>query len=343
MIAMSKILSDFSLDDASEYLSWDVMGAKECGHIIKALRQKINNAEPHPSRDIEKFVCYILISRISDQIRKPNLLISSPLSDIILGIYAANIKRQSESVFLGSALNIFANNEPLSAEAILRSVEDFVLSSRCTVKHPLFGFLRNEATFTQLAGALWAENPADLNFVNILAFLMQGLDGEAGIEIASNFYDEIGQCNLNRFHMKMRLEMMKNVGLPPLDEYWSIDTYLTEEFEHFNSYCVFGANRNLIYRLIGMMYATEYLVPSQLDAVIQGWRRVGLPDSKMAYLLEHAAGDVEHGHGWAKHVVRPNVQGNLFRQQEVLIGVVQHVSVLTRFYDALYRHLEMSR
>jgi len=128
---------------------------------------------------------------------------------------------------------------------------------------------------------------------------------------------------------------MQNIGLDLSQERELSGKYLREEFEHFNAYFVNGSERSLNGRLIGMLFATEFLVPRQLDAVVAGWRRVGLADGQMVYLLSHVVGDVEHGEGWARRVISPMVRGNLHLQREMLIGAQQHIEILTRLYDRL--------
>jgi hypothetical protein len=129
--------------------------------------------------------------------------------------------------------------------------------------------------------------------------------------------------------------MMQNVGLEASRTHFDLDTYLPEEIEHFNAYALSGMLRKYSLRLIGMMYATEFLVPRQLAAVIAGWRRVGLHDSKIEYLLTHFEGDVEHANGWADRVIIPSISRDPSVAGEIFLGVLQHLDILGRLYDNL--------
>jgi hypothetical protein len=73
--------------------------------------------------------------------------------------------------------------------------------------------------------------------------------------------------------------------------------------------------------------------------VIEGWRRVGLADSQMEFLISHYEGDIKHANGWADRVVAPSLDGTPDAQREVLIGVHQHIAVLSRLYDSLLEGL----
>lgn len=279
--------------------------------------------------DLEMWVAAGFLGEIGGTVESPRSVDTLVATTLLRKRYAANLARHAEL----SAEVMLAEAE--APEAFCQRVQSLALSSRCSPSHPIFQFLRDEADFESLSKVLWSENLCDLNFVNILVYLLFGLNGPEGKEISENFFDEIGRGDFTQAHAKLRRDMMQNIGLDLSQERELSGKYLREEFEHFNAYFVNGSERSLNGRLIGMLFATEFLVPRQLDAVVAGWRRVGLADGQMVYLLSHVVGDVEHGEGWARRVISPMVRGNLHLQREMLIGAQQHIEILTRLYDRL--------
>jgi pyrroloquinoline quinone (PQQ) biosynthesis protein C len=194
-----------------------------------------------------------------------------------------------------------------------------------------------EASYlAQLAGLLNAENLCDLNFVHLIALLMPGASGTPAAELATNLWDELGHGNASAFHRESRLEMMRNVGaIRDAAPSMRPEDYLPEEVEHFNAYALSGTIRSCSLRAIGMMFATEFLVPQQMGAVIAGWRRNGLPDAKMRYLIGHYEGDIDHADGWGDRVVIPLVDMVPGARQEIYVGAMQHMDILGRLYDRI--------
>ncbi|MEO6701674.1 MAG: iron-containing redox enzyme family protein [Jatrophihabitantaceae bacterium] len=193
------------------------------------------------------------------------------------------------------------------------------------VTHPLFAFLAEHASFEQLKHFLGQETPFDIHFGDLVALLMPGVHGEPKLELAGNFWDEMGRGKLAGTHRQLRLSMMERVGL-------SLDGYLTEvsgfwveELRLANMYFQTSASRRLAPQSIGMLLATELVVPGRIDRQIDGWRRHGLTDEDMHYLREHVTVDVEHAQGWLDHVVVPLAASRPDLLHEVGIGVLRRL------------------
>lgn len=220
-----------------------------------------------------------------------------------------------------------------------RHVRDVASASRAATGHPLFAFAAEDASYQQLAAFLEAKTLTDMNFVNFLSLLMPGADAEPAAEMAANLWDELGHGEVSGFHRNVRTTLMRNVGLTVPDASVDLSPYLLEEVEHFNAYALNGMIRPFAPRLVGMLFTNELLAPMQLTPVIHGWRRVGLRDSEMEYLISHWEGDIEHANGWADRVVAPCLLSLPSAQRELLIGVHQHIAILSRLYDRVLEGL----
>lgn len=193
------------------------------------------------------------------------------------------------------------------------------------VTHPLFDFLADKATFEQLSRFVGQETPFDIHFGDLVALLLPGVHGEQKIELAHNFWDEMGQGEVTITHRQLRLTMMERVGVAPDGYLTDVDDFWLEELRLANMYFQTSADRRLAPQAIGMLLATELVVPGRIDRQIDGWRRVGLTDEEMHYLREHVTVDVEHAQGWLDHVVVPLARTRPDLLREVAIGVLRRL------------------
>ena len=207
------------------------------------------------------------------------------------------------------------------------------------VAHPLFGFLAEQATFAQLRDFHSQETPFDIHFGDLVALLLPGIHGGQKIELAGNFWDEMGNGRLAGTHRQLRLDMMARVGVPAEDYLSTVDGYWVEELRMANMYFQTSSDRSLAPQSIGMLQATELVVPGRLERQIEGWRRVGLTDGEMHYLLEHVTVDVAHAEGWLNHVIAPLAAGRPDLLPEVGIGILRRLDCALAVCDRAMRDL----
>jgi pyrroloquinoline quinone (PQQ) biosynthesis protein C len=207
------------------------------------------------------------------------------------------------------------------------------------VTHPLFDFLEKEATYEQLRTFLAQETPFDIHFGDLVALLLPGIHGGQKIELAHNFWDEMGTGKLEGTHRQLRLDMMTRVGIPADDYLSNVDWYWVEELRMANMYFQTSSDRSLAPQSIGMLQATELVVPGRLERQIEGWRRVGLTDADMTYLLEHVVVDVEHAEGWLNHVIAPLAASRPDMLPEVAIGILRRLDCALAVCDRAMRDI----
>lgn len=254
----------------------------------------------------------------------------SPLGDVVVGAFGS---AWGEAVAGSVADSLPA--EVMKPADFTAYVREIASAAHCAAGHPVYAFVAEKASREQLAAFLEAKNLTDMNFVNFLTLLMPGADGEPAAEMAANLWDELGHGVVSRFHRNIRQELMRNAGLAVVGTDVDPRRCLLEEVEHFSAYALSGMIRRFSLRLVGMLFANEFLAAVQLEPAITGWRRTGLADSQMEFLISHYEGDIKHANGWADRVVAPCLAAAPFTQREVLVGVHQHIQILGRVYDSL--------
>jgi hypothetical protein len=294
------------------------------------------DGEPDPAADrVHRAVARLILGRLGN----PLSGYASPagwsaFADVVIGAFGS---AWGDAIASRVAGRLPA--EPMAPADFPAYVREVAAAAPCAAGHPVYAFAAEQASREQLAAFLEAKNLTDMNFVNFLTLLMPGADGEPAAEMASNLWDELGHGTVTRFHRNIRKELMRNAGLVVPAAGFDLGTCMLEEVEHFNAYALNGLVRRFSLRLVGMLFANEFLAPVQLAPVIEGWRRVGLADSQMEFLISHYEGDIKHANGWADRVVAPSLDGTPDAQREVLIGVHQHIAVLSRLYDSLLEGL----
>jgi pyrroloquinoline quinone (PQQ) biosynthesis protein C len=229
---------------------------------------------------------------------------------------------------------------PTTASLYQGWITDLVHEHASNVGHPLFNFLAQRASREQLREFFRQETPFDLYFADILISLAPGIYGRPKLEIAQNFWDEMGGGDPSRVHRTMRLRMMALLELPESSHEQSIDGFMLEEIELANAYFIGAQLRSYAAHLIGILLATESMVPGRLQKQIDGWRRVGLGDSDMIYLLEHTTVDVEHADDWMSEVVGPIIDDHPNVAREITLGVLWRLDIAGEICDKMMPHLQ---
>jgi hypothetical protein len=281
--------------------------------------------------DLHRAVARLVLDRFENPLNGHGSSVGwSPFADVVIGTFGSVCGNA-----IASAVASELPSEVMDPADFTTYVREIASAARCAAGHPVYSFAAEMADREQLAAFLEAKNLTDLNFVNFLTLLMPGADGEPAAEMASNLWDELGHGKVTGFHRNIRKVLMRNVGLAVPGATFDLKPCLLEEVEHFNAYALNGMIRGFSLRLVGMLFTNEFLAPVQLAPVIQGWRRMGLQDSEMEFLISHYEGDIEHANGWADRVVAPCLVSTPFAQREILIGVHQHIQILSRLYDRL--------
>ncbi|MGW7029101.1 iron-containing redox enzyme family protein [Streptomyces xanthophaeus] len=187
--------------------------------------------------------------------------------------------------------------------------------------HPLFGFLAETADREQLREFLYHETPLDIHFPELLSMLFPGIHGMPELELLHNFWFEMGHGAAGRAHRELRGNAMRVVGLDPRCHLTDVDHFWIEEIRLANMYFQACSNRALAPQAMGMLLATELMVPGRIDRQVEGWKRVGVAESDIGYLVEHLTVGEERGQGWKDTVVAPLLAEHPDLAVDVAVGV----------------------
>lgn len=230
-----------------------------------------------------------------------------------------------------------ATNAPVidvSAAATIDTLRTLWQEHR-TASHPIFDFLKEEATLAQVIHFFQSDSALNIRFFDILAYAMIGSRAVVRPELVQNFWDECGRGVPEKAHVRLFEWLMSSVGLPPNNE--TSELSLTESgLAGFNLFMMCALTRRHYFKLVGIMAMTELLDPSQYEKLAEGCRRVGLGGGgELEYYDEHVVIDVVHGEGWLNKVVAPLLEKTPECGKEIIAGAVFRLETCCRYYDEL--------
>jgi hypothetical protein len=228
---------------------------------------------------------------------------------------------------------------PRDLDAFAGWIVELIQSHPSNVSHPLFAFLRDEATYSQMREFFHQEAPMDLHFVDVLLLMMPAMHGPMKMELAANFWDEMGNGKPELVHRYKRQVQMRHLGIPEDDHLTNIDYYCWEELALANLYLQGAMNRSKLTQLIGNMLATETMVPGRVECQVAGWKRNGLPDDALEYLQDHTSIDVEHAAGWLNNLVMPLLRQHPELQVPLVFGTLRRLRAAQDVCDHMMRRL----
>lgn len=170
-------------------------------------------------------------------------------------------------------------------------------------KHPYYhSFIRDHATPDDLRRFVLQESSVDSRFDDLLALMQVGSDGETKMEIAKNFWDEMGNGDPEQVHTVLFNRIIDHFGITG-----------EELKEHLSSEALLGGNlavlicryRNLFAEAVGHLAVAEWLAPDRFSQVLAGWERLDLPPDGITYHKLHIGIDAHHASAWFAHVVKP--------------------------------------
>ncbi len=207
------------------------------------------------------------------------------------------------------------------------------------VDHELFAFMRDHATRAQLTEFQHQETPFDIYFGDIIALMLPGVYGALKMELVSNYFDEMGCGDAGMVHRSLRLHMMKEIGIDPDAVKGDLDGFCLPQLRLANMYFDAVVNREKLYQAIGMLLATELMVPGRLEYQIEGWKRVGLAPDEMVYLQLHTTVDITHAEGWLNNVVVPLLERDPAAMAPMTLGMYRRLVYAADVCDYMLEHM----
>lgn len=222
--------------------------------------------------------------------------------------------------------------------ALADYLEDFSLCNR-GVDHPLFRYLRDEATRGQLELFLQWELIRNEIVDDEVALLVVGLQGMMKAVAAANLWDECGRGNLDNFHTYwLRRLLTAANGWDQLEHDRQEQPWFAKITSNVFASLLTRPSRKL--EAYGAFLVFESWVEAHFRALLEGMSRVGLTsDDEQIYFTAHVAIDPRHGRNLADALRAHQPSMNERELHQVALGASVAVDAGTRQYDYVLKYL----
>lgn len=218
-------------------------------------------------------------------------------------------------------------------------IRKIVAQHKSNELHPVFTFLRDEATLEQFKEFLFQETPLEMLFGDIIAFMLPGVYGSIKVEFVKNYWDEVGRAVDAKVHRQLRARIMATLGMDENCYINNTKLFVREELQLINMYLSMGLDRTRHTELSGALLATELMIPGRFQYLIDGFRRLGLSDHDLHYHIEHTSVDEVHADDLLDHVAIPILQHDATQMSDLVLGALRRLDTIVEVLDCLHNRM----
>ena len=198
----------------------------------------------------------------------------------------------------------------------------------------LFPWLAEEATLEELRWFLRQEAAGEAGFDDLVALTQVKLPTPAKLELARNYWDEMGRGNEGGMHGPMLERTTAGLELSP-----SIETTAWESLALANTMTAFATTRRYAYHSVGALGVVELTAPGRVACVAAGLKRHGCDPKVRKYFDLHAILDVKHSEDWNREALRPLVRDNPETARALAEGAIMRLMCGARCFEVYRGHL----
>ncbi len=200
---------------------------------------------------------------------------------------------------------------------------------------PLFPWLAEQASLDDFRYFLAQEAAGEAGFEDLTALAQVKVPADAKMELANNYWDEMGRGNPKGMHGPMLAALVAQLDLKA-----EIDDTVWESLALANAMTAMAVNRRYAWHAIGALGAIELTAPGRSRATADGLRRLGIDGKARRYFELHAVLDVRHSKDWNDKVFRPLVAGDPRRARAMAEGALIRLTAgarcFKRYREALW-------
>jgi hypothetical protein len=193
---------------------------------------------------------------------------------------------------------------------------------------PLFPWLAEQCSMEQMKWFLTQEVAGEAGFEDLTALTQLKLPTRAKLELARNYWDEMGRGNPKAMHGPLLSALAQHLKLNPLPE-----TTVTESLALANTMAGLAANRRYAYHSVGALGVIEMTAPGRSAATSAGLKRLGIRAKNRHYFALHAILDIKHSAAWNSEAIKPLVAGNPAAATAMAEGALMRLSCGARCFE----------
>jgi len=185
-----------------------------------------------------------------------------------------------------------------------------------------------------MAWFLEQEIAGEAGFDDLVAMTQIKLPQRAKLEMARNYWDEMGQGNGLGMHGRLLDRLGDYYRLKP-----TIETTVEEALALGNLMVGLAANRRYAYQSIGALGVIELTAPDRAVHVNAGLDRLGVPAKIRNYFALHATLDVRHSKTWLSEIIGPLVEASPALAIPIAEGAVMRLEAGSDCFERYVREM----
>ena len=202
----------------------------------------------------------------------------------------------------------------------------------------VYRWLANDASREELVHFLAVEGGPDSGFDDLVAVCQIGLFGSPKMEMAQNYWDEMGNGALSGVHTTLHAQMTEAIGMPRLPR----SELPVEALERTALGGLLATNRWLQPEMVGALGMIELQAGPRCRLVVKGFDRVGIPRAAYPFYEVHAEVDPRHGKDWLDKVITPLVTEQPQWRARMVRGAWWRVTTNASLFDLLGEQLAVA-
>ena len=167
---------------------------------------------------------------------------------------------------------------------------------------PLFPWLAEAASMEEMRWFLTQEVAGEAGFEDLTALTQVRLPVQPKLELARNYWDEMGRGNAKGMHGPMLEKVAQSLGLAP-----TVESTVWESLALANTMAGLACNRRYAFHSVGALGVIEQTAPSRAKLVGDGLKRLGVDAGDRHYFDLHAVLDIKHSEAWNAEAGMPLV------------------------------------
>jgi hypothetical protein len=223
-------------------------------------------------------------------------------------------------------------SEAVDTDRVVRAMRAVAARDRLPVA---YRWLAQEATWDDVVHFLALEGGPDGGFDDLVAVCQVGLSGSAKLELAKNYWDEMGNGDPTAVHTTLHERLVEAVDLPRIPR----EQQPVEALERAALSGLLATNRWLQPEMLGALGLLELQAGPRCRLVLQAFDRLGAPADAYPFYVEHADVDPVHGRDWMDKAVVPTVTQRPDWGPRIVKGAWWRSVVNLAFFDAVHQDL----
>ena len=253
-------------------------------------------------------------------------------------IIAENGQRLIEGAFLErerAAVQHALSNLPSGASSFLSWFEALRVKGPGQ-GDPLFPWLANHADLAAMRWFVEQEAAGEAGFDDLVALTQVKMPTTAKLELARNYWDEMGRGNVRGMHGPMLEALVTSLELDPRPR-----TTVWQSLALGNLMTALATNRRYAFQSVGALGVIEMTAPDRATYVARALRRLGVGKDNRHYFDLHAVLDRKHSADWNREVIHSLVSDDPSLAHPIAEGALMRLAAGARCYERYRQEFDL--